>query len=475
MKRLIASQQLSRMLGDWRAIATRGASYERLASALLTLIADGRLAPELSLPAERELARELGISRTTTKAAYDHLRSSGYLESRQGSGTWVTLPSSHSQARAWVPGEANTLIDLSMASPDPPVRAIRAALDRAITVLPAHLRGHGYNPLGLSRLRETIAAKYEARGLPTKPEQIIVTAGAQAAIQLIADTLLRRGDPVVIEIPTYPNALDALSRAGGRLLSIGVSAHGWDVDMLIDAVQRSPRLAYLIPDFHNPTGQVLGEDERRAIPEIARRHGTYLVVDEILSDLVLDKSFMRPCPVAAFDTGDRVLSIGSLSKTVWGGLRVGWIRSTPTLVAQLAAARAAVDIASPVLGQLVAAEVLADLEAILQERRDDLRQRRDTLHSGLLRAFPQWRAAKPAGGLSIWVEMDQAISSALTIAAEGHGVRLVPGPRFGMDGILERFLRIPFVLPEGVLVEAVQKLQASVRDIAPARQASAVV
>jgi DNA-binding transcriptional MocR family regulator len=160
-----------------------------------------------------------------------------------------------------------------------------------------------------------------------------------------------------------------------------------------------------------------------------------------------------------------VLSIGGMSKPYWGGLRVGWVRAAAPVVQRLAAVRVGVDLASPVLDQLVAVELLADAGEIIPARQAELRARRDALVAVLREELPQWRFAVPAGGLTLWVELDGPVSSALARTVEELGVRVAPGPRFGVDGTLERFLRLPFTLPAADLVEAVHRLAAARYDL----------
>jgi DNA-binding transcriptional MocR family regulator len=178
-----------------------------------------------------------------------------------------------------------------------------------------------------------------------------------------------------------------------------------------------------------------------------------------MAELTLDPPATPAPPVAAHDPhGESVIAIGSASKAFWAGLRIGWIRASPTLVGRLALARATLDLGSPIVEQLVMAELLADPEPVLAAQRAALRQRRDALAAAVQATLPTWRFAVPAGGLSLWVELDAPRSSALAAVADGHGVRVAAGPRFGVDGAFERFVRLPFNLPEAQLETAVQRL-----------------
>jgi DNA-binding transcriptional MocR family regulator len=230
---------------------------------------------------------------------------------------------------------------------------------------------------------------------------------------------------------------------------------GWQVDQLQATLrQTAPRLACLTPDFHNPTGALVDEAARRAVLRTARQTGTTVIVDESFVGFGFG-----PDERASAAIDPSVISIGSLSKPVWGGLRIGWVRaSSAEMISRLAALRASIDMGGPVLDQLVAAELFDDLDAILAARLAQLRPQRDALLAALARELPQWRTTEPRGGLSLWVELDAPLSTPLTLMALPAGVVLVPGSRFGIDGTLERFLRLPFSLPVAQLDEAVRRL-----------------
>jgi DNA-binding transcriptional MocR family regulator len=464
----IRGPHLTRLLGNWHPLpGHRRPEYAALAGSVRGLLADGRLPLGVRLPAERELAGALRISRTTVSAAYRLLRESGHLTSRRGAGSWTTLPGGYRVAGGglWAPTEEPDVIDLVQAAlPAPPQLAAAAAA--AAPKLARYAGGTGYHPAGIGELRSAVAAGYTARGLPTSAEQILVTNGVQHALDLLLRLLAPPGAGVLVESPTYPNSLAACTARGVRVATHGVDpATGWDEELLLGALRANrPRLAYLIPEFHNPTGHLLPARLRERLAATAHAAGVDLVVDESFVDLALADVELPP-PVAAFDRHARVLSIGSMSKPYWGGLRVGWVRAAAPVVQRLAAVRVGVDLASPVLDQLVAVELLADAGEIIPARQAELRARRDALVAVLREELPQWRFAVPAGGLTLWVELDGPVSSALARTVEELGVRVAPGPRFGVDGTLERFLRLPFTLPAADLVEAVHRLAAARYDL----------
>jgi DNA-binding transcriptional MocR family regulator len=478
MMQNVPEAQLVRLLGDWRDARAGGPGraaapgYARLAAAVRALLLDARLPAGARLPAERRLAVALGLSRTTVAGAYRLLREEGYLASRQGSGSVTALPPGRLRRHAsWAPAvpDDGDALDLALASPEA-CAGVPAAMAAAVDLLPAYLHGHGYDSYGLPVLREAVARRYTGRGLTTAPEQIFVTSGAQHALDLLLRCLAGPLDPVLVESPTYPNALDALVRARTRVLAVGLAPEGWDTELLVAALRQSlPRLAYLMPDFHNPAGHLMSAQDRAALAAAAAAAGTRLVVDETFAELPLgDAPGPALPPLAAWDPAGQVITIGSMSKAFWAGLRVGWVRAEPGLAARLQAVRGPSDLASPVVEQLAAAWLLERADGLLPARRASLTRRRDALASALAEHLPAWRFRLPGGGLCLWARLDAPVSSALAHAAERHRLRLVPGPRFGSGANLEGYLRLPFTLPEAELLDAVNRLAAAHASLGPA-------
>jgi DNA-binding transcriptional MocR family regulator len=456
----IGSRALAALLPDLTgSSARRGAVYAAMAEALSSLVLDGRIAVGTRVPSERELAAALGLSRTTVTAAYSALRADGYLISRTGSGSFTAVPAgtraSSSIARWAPPAVPPDLIDLTCATPSGPATAISEAVAAAAAHLPRLIAGTGYDPVGVPQLREAIAARFAARGVPTDPSQILITNGALHALDLLLRLLAASGCRVLTELPTYSGAIDAIRASAARLLMVPLAPGGWDVEALQAALrQNAPGLAYLIPDFHNPTGALTPDAERRAVLRAARRAGTTVIVDETFVDL----GFTSPAtPAAAIDPS--VVTIGSLSKTVWGGLRIGWIRAQADLVQKVAALRAATDMGGALLDQLVAVELVGRLDELAATRVAEVQPRRDALLAALARDLPGWRVSAPQGGLSLWAELDAPLSTPLSVLARSAGVQIVPGSRFGADGTLERYLRLPYTQPAEVLERAVTRLR----------------
>jgi DNA-binding transcriptional MocR family regulator len=448
-----------------------GPVYLALADSITALVRDGRVAAETRLPSERELAAELQLSRATVTAAYDQLRERGLLASRTGSGSYVTIPAEAGLrtglARWAMPTVgAHSIVDLSCAAMPAPPGVLEQALAQAAPLLPALAAGTGYDPMGLPELRTAVSAWFARRGLPTSPEQILITSGALHAFDLLLRLLTGPGDRVLTELPSYPGALDAIRANTARIVPVAMApTGGWELGLMQAALrQTAPRLAYLIPDYHNPTGTLIDEEQRREVLRVARSTGTTVVVDETFVELGLpsahpERPVARPRHTAALDSS--VVTVGSLSKPVWGGLRIGWVRAAPDLVRRLSSLRAASDMSGSALDQLVGAAVFERLDEIVALRREQLAAQRSAVLDALARYLPQWRAPMPAGGLSVWAELDAPLATPLSLLAAQGGVHIVAGSRFGVDGTLERFLRVPFALPPDQLDDAVQRLAAA--------------
>ncbi|MGW5360493.1 MocR-like transcription factor YczR [Actinopolymorpha pittospori] len=474
--RMASAGHLAGLLGPWRQARHPSPSYRALADRIRVLVLDGRLPPGTRLPSERELALALGTSRTTVSSAYGVLREISFLTSRRGAPSRTAVPPSAGARSTGViiPSADNEshLLDLGAAALTAPP-GMAEAVAAASEALPAYLGGHGYTARGVPALRDLVARRYTERGLPTAPDQILVTSGALQAFALVLRTFVSPGDRVLVEHPTYPNALEAIRQTGARTVPVPLARDGWDLVMLEAALRQSaPRLAYLIPDFHNPTGLLMDERARGRTARAVSRARTLTVVDETLLDLDLDldlglepgggaadgSSGALPSPLSGGSPQEAVLHIGSTSKSFWGGLGIGWLRAPLPLAARLLSVRAATDLGTSVLSQLTAAELLVKQDSILAERRTVLRSRRAALVDALRTHLPQWRFAVPRGGLSLWCELEAPVSSDLAVLAAQHGVRLVSGPKFGVDGAFERYVRLPFALPEADLGTAVTRI-----------------
>jgi DNA-binding transcriptional MocR family regulator len=350
---------------------------------------------------------------------------------------------------------------------------VSTAYAAALADLPRLLPGNGYAPYGLPELRQRIADRFTRRGLPTGPEQVLVTAGALHATSLALSVLVGPGDRVLVEDPGYPHAHDAVRALGARVVPVRVSAQAPRAvarDVHRVARDAAPSAAYLVPEFSNPTGLLLDEEQRRRLAVGLEQCRVVTVVDETLVDLALDA--VPGTPLAALLPPALGITVGSLSKTVWGGLRLGWLRAEPELVRRCAVALSRTSLGLPVLEQLAACRLLDTVDDLASDRREGLRRSRTALVDALRRELPEWDVPIPPGGLVLWCGLPRGSSSALAAVAERHGLRLAAGPRFSAGTDHDDRLRLPYVHDPAALDAAVTRLAlayAEVTDGAPVR------
>jgi DNA-binding transcriptional MocR family regulator len=454
------------LLGRWS--AADGPLYRLLAARIGRLADTGALPAGLRLPPERELADALSVSRNTVAMAYQLLRDDGMAESRQGSGTRIVphriTPAATHRANGFFTGmlEASDAIDLTLAAVDCAPQ-VAAALDDPSALLSGAQRreltaGTGYEPFGLRGLRGAIADVLTARhGLPTTAEQVVITTGGQQALDLLIRCELVPGQAAVAEDPTFPGVLDALHRAGAR--PVGVPPG--DASRLAFAVgTHGPALVYLIPTHQNPVGAVMPPAAREAVVALARRYPDVTFIDDMtLADLPLSDA-QRPAPLASLAPAlANLVTVGSLSKLYWGGLRIGWVRAPAGIVSRLAAAKAAADLGSPAYQQgLVAALVAGRHDEIVKWRAEWSRPRYTAISAAMSTFLPGWTWDAPSGGLTIWARLPGADSSAFAQAALRRGVAVVPGRLLSASGGGGSHVRLAFTQQPTLLTAAVAAL-----------------
>lgn len=489
---MVSAATLVDLLGPW----ADGADplNEQLAAALARAIDLGLLPPGTRLPAERELARELALSRTTIVAAYDRLRLAGLARSRQGSGTRVAARRPGLTQAYLAPLDAmdSDAVVLPNASMAPVVGLLTPLVDDAIELtigalpagsivaeamtvavrddLPALLLDSGYDPFGLPALRQQIAAYLTRLGVPTEPDQILVTSGAQQALHLIGSQLGGPGTSIVMENPSYIGAIDAFRTTGNRLIPVPVDEEGARVEVIgMLGTTASVRLVYVIPTYQNPTGAVMPESRRRELARLAGEGG-FQIVEDLTPDLTLGVD--SPPPIAAYDPGERVITVGSLSKLAWGGLRVGWVRASRPVIDRLVAGKIVADHSSSLVTQAIGARVFERLDEVAARSRKAVAERRSVLIAALAERLPEWTWREPKGGLSLWVRLPGTDAVAFSRLAATLGVVVRPGPLASPDGGFRDHIRIAYGSEPDRLVDGVGRLAAAWAAYTPASRAS---
>ncbi|MFF3910797.1 PLP-dependent aminotransferase family protein [Streptomyces sp. NPDC001848] len=310
---------------------------------------------------------------------------------------------------------------------------------------------------GEPALRAALADRTTARGLATGPDDLLVTTGSQQALSLLATALLEPGDTVLVENPCYLAALQSFGFAGARVVAVPGDEDGLDPAALVELVRRErPKLLYTVPTFQNPTGRTFPADRRAAIAGAAVRHGLWIVEDDPYGELRFEGERV-PWIASYEDAYDRAVLLGSFSKVMAPGLRLGWLRAPAALRRACAIAKQAADLHTPTVNQLAAARYLADrdLDAHVARVAAVYRDRRDTMLAGLADALPEgsvWN--RPAGGMFLWARLPEGYdTTALLPRVVEHDVAYVPGAPFYADAPDRSTLRLCFVTHTPVEIE----------------------
>lgn len=466
--------------------ASGGPVFVQIARAVALDVRRGRLKPGDRLPGSRRLAERLGVHRNTVIAAFDELQAEGWIEPRPGQGTFVasTLPETPSvpgqrpdepsfayesagELPPFFPPKGALVLgggtpDLRLAPTDEIARAWRRGMRRH-----RHLLGYG-DPRGLPRLRTALAGMLSARrGLAVQPEQILITRGSQMALYLLAKTLLKPGDHVAIEELGYPPAWQALKDAGAVLHPLPLDEDGLDVDALAALADRVPlRALYLTPHHQFPTMTVLPAPRRLALLQLAARHGFAVLEDDYDHEFHFDG---RPVlPLASNDEAGSVVYVGTLSKVVAPGLRLGWIVAPRALIDTVAARRLYVDRQGDLAMEAAVAELIEDDTIPRHTRRMRRVYAARRAHAiQLLRVGlgERMELVVPPGGVALWPRLDFDVDGWVE-RARSRDVYLSAGRQFAFDGGYQPHVRLGFPgLDEAELTDAIGRLV----DVAPGR------
>ncbi len=433
--------------------------------------------PGSRLPPERTLAAKVGVHRSTVALAYDELRAMGLVDRRQGSGTYVHgdlwgltpdwprylaeggfRPTEPLRRRMREVRLRPGIIDLTRSDLGPELWP-RLSLSGLEDAIPAAL---GYaDPFGLPALRAAIAVQYRQEyGMAVEPDDVFLTHGAQQALYLVARALLRPGDAVALEHPSFYYSLELLQSAGIRMLPVAMDGEGVLPDALDAVMERHrPAMVWLNPTFHNPTSTTMGLLRRREVLSVCHRWNVPVLEDDAYGNLGVDKD--PPPPLKILDQTQRVIHVSTLSKILAPGLRIGWILAPRPVLERLSDVRSQVDLGDAGLTQAWAASFLTS-PAWPQHRtfvRTSLRSRRDALAAALASIAPgSFTMSLPAGGLFAWFQWErQETDRARLERAVAAGVVYAPGRIYGMpDG----YGRINYV------TEAASRLQAGLQVLA---------
>ena len=463
--------ELGERLGRWS--SGRGPLPALLSARLRQLIDGGELAPGERLPPDRAFASALSVGRSTVVAAYDLLRHEGRITRRRGSGTHVTgAARAGSRQTTAAPlflhllEPRDDVIVLACAAPDTPPPELADAYRRILPGLAAIAGDIGYHPTGLAALRHAIAESYARRGVPTDADRILITNGAQQALSLLARAFIAPGDRVLVEAPTYQGALEAFREQAAVLCGMPIGLDG--IDQVVR--QYRPALAYVISSFHNPTGSVLSALARRRLADTVASAGVPLIDDEVTADLGFPGE-QAPPPLAAY--AETVISIGSLSKIVWAGIRIGWVRAPGPVIARLARLLAVHDLGGNIPAQLAAADLFPRLEPLRHRSAAERKARHDHLRAELAEHLPDWQAPPVRGGQTLWVRLPHGDATSFAQAALRHRVAVLAGSGLDVTGQSGQYLRVPFLAEPAQLTDAVRRLAVAWQGYRPPAQPQA--
>jgi DNA-binding transcriptional MocR family regulator len=459
----IAAPALARRLEEWH--TGNGPLYRQLARALRELAEVGALEHGIRLPSERSLADALHVSRNTATAAYALLREQGWLDVRRGAaptlGRAARAPAidASSGLAPLMTSAATGTIDLAIASPPAAPVVVRGLRDPESLGIDIEelASGSGYFPFGHPELQRAVLAHLRREGIAASADEIVITNGAQQAASMVCATVTNRGI-AGLERFSYPGTIEAIIRSGGRPVPLPLVAGDTDVRDVVRFLRAAQPTTLHLSTFQNPTGSALDADAARRVLHAAAASGTVVVEDRSFADLCLDGDI--PAPLATLGSTANVITIGSVSKLFWGGLRVGWMHTNPTLAAHLREIRASNDLGTAALVQLLAAQLLAHhVPTTRSWRVRRLRASRMALVASLAEHLPDWRFTVPPGGPSLWVELPSGGSSSLVRRAAAHGVSIVDGAAFAVNATEgDGHLRLPFYRSASELDMAIRRL-----------------
>ena len=467
--------------------------FLQIARALVADIQRGRLRPGDRLPGSRTLADSLGVHRNTVLAALAELIAEGWLETMPARGTYVTrnLPDARGQpfsrrltVRTRVPSEvpfalpdspvayrplrlARGTLDLSSGSPDvrlTPVRAIGRAYRSVLTLRP-NVLAYG-DPEGHPALRSALATMLAGtRGLAIGADDVVITRGSQMALTLIARALLRPGDVVAVEGLGYRPAWEAFRAAGATAAPVPVDRDGIDVDALTRLASRTTlRAVYVTPHHQYPTTVTLKAARRLALLSLARSHRLAIIEDDYDHEFHYDG---RPVlPLASADHAGAVVYVGTLSKVLAPGLRLGYIVAPAAVLRSVGAIRSLVDIQGDLATEAAVATLIEDgeLQRHIARARRVYANRREILANSLRKTFGDgMEFTLASGGMALWVRLRMAVDvDAWARRSIERGVSWYTGRRYAFDGQPRPFARFSFTwLNERELPEAVKRMAAA--------------
>ncbi|MGE7935548.1 PLP-dependent aminotransferase family protein [Bacillus paramycoides] len=422
--------------------------YQQIYMQIVERVQNGMLLHGDSLPSLRSMAVDLQISLLTVRKAYKQLETKGYIRIEQGKGAYIykrvkkdfkPIPYQWQQTKSinvmrsqYVMNQHRKYYDFSQAIlyprllPNPFLSdEMHKLLNKDQMILAT------YGPVqGDSELRGEIANYLkEHQQLVTDPSQLLITSGAQQGINLIAQTLLKSGDIVLVESPCYGAALDVFVNKGAQIIPISLDENGIRSDLIDDICQRkNPVLLYVNPTFQNPTGTVMSKERRMEIVELAELYQFFILEDDSFGEIYFEDAIVTP-PMKSFDTNGHVIYVKGFSKTLAPGLRIAALVAEGPIFEWLYAVKGSMDIGSPLLTQKALLPFLRAerMKNHLEKLRTALQIRRD-ITIDILMPLKEIQFEIPNGGFNLWVTLPDSIDPfTLLQKANEVDVSFLPG------------------------------------------------
>lgn len=475
--------------------------YRQICQRLREAILSGELAEGTRLPTERALAKDLGVNRTTVMNAYNELASEGLIEGHVGRGTQVRRSQFHYDEDNFDHDDPSWLLDLpagerELLGPDARMLSeMASASDRkeiislsvgtpAPDLLPAEIlrtifvdnllnerqSALGYNPVeGLLSLRQAIAARMRKRGIAVDAQHILILSGSTQGIGLVGRFLLRPGDEVVVEVPTYLGAIQTFRALGARIFGVPTDSEGMRVDLLETILARHrPRLIYTMPTFQNPTGVVMSPERRRRLLLLAKRYQTPIIEDDPYGEIYFEGK--QPSPLKSLDTNGQVIYLSTYSKVLAPGLRVAWLAAPEPMIERLSLHKQIFDLNTNAIGQWAVSEILQRnlLDNHLTIIRQTYQHKRDLMLQAINTYWPkEVRVNQPNGGFHLWCRLPPDIRARTLLREAAHEqVAFLIGEPFHVDGGGQQQFRLSFAYPpEEDIEEGIRRIGKAIKHL----------
>jgi DNA-binding transcriptional MocR family regulator len=451
---------------------------QQIAGFYADAIATGRVPPGERLPTIRAVADGCAVTRSTVQDAYRRLADRGLVESTVGRGTVVLAtgaaegapsgalsgaPSPRGALSRYAEAAMRRTQEVVAAPPLPPGTALvanfaelmpddaafpvddwRLAMDAVLRTGGGELLGYGHAANGLPSLRALLAERSREFDPGVTADDVLVTAGAQQALDLVLRTFCSPGDTVLVSVPSYHQMHGLLRAHGLSVVQVPFGEAGLDLDRLARALERPVRLAYLMPTFHNPTGRTLTLAQRQALVDVVSRTDVLVVEDEYQTSLRCRGEALPT--LRSLDPRNRTLTVSTVSKELFPALRIGWVVGGQELLRPMAVVKRFMDLESSPLLQAALVEFVrrGSFDRHLDALRAELRLRLDALRSAAAEHLPPGcTISDPDGGFVAWLELPQpGHGDRLAQQALLRGVRVVPGRMFDLHQSPSRGVRL---------------------------------